>query len=132
MNSQTKGNPVVRVAALLALLAIGYLFITDITESASTSRATRPQQTVEQSNSAWIAEMQIRVKAQLKDPDGAQFRDTYVSRKMGVPLVCGHVNANNSYGGKTGFQRFAAAGDIMALEEQMAPGEMDKFWNQAC
>ena len=83
-------------------------------------------------DSAWIAEMQVRVKKQLKDPDSAQFRNTYVSRKMGVPLVCGEVNSNNSFGGKRGYQRFAAAGDLIALEEQMGAGEMEKFWRQAC
>ena len=83
-------------------------------------------------DSAWIAEMQLRVKRQLKDPDSAQFRNTYVSRKMGMPVVCGEVNSNNSMGGKSGFQRFVAAGSIIALEEQMGAGEMGKTWAAVC
>jgi hypothetical protein len=57
--------------------------------------------------------------AQLKDPQSAQFRDLYVSDSIGIGddgkdinvrtwYLCGQINAKNSYGGYTGFQRFAA------------------------
>ena len=50
------------------------------------------------------------VLQQLKDPDSAQFRDVFTSpvlNKDGAPLaICGEVNAKNSYGGYTGFQKF--------------------------
>lgn len=76
--------------------------------------------------------MQSRVRQRMKDPDSAEFRSSYLSRKSGAPVVCGEVNANNSFGGKGGYQRFVASGDIIALEEQMADGEMDKTWAAVC
>lgn len=133
MVADSRGNPVIRVAALLALLAVGYMFITDIgKEKPKAAPAGQSDQSGKAKESAWIAEMQIRVKGQLKDPDSAQFQNSYISRRTGVPLVCGRVNSNNSYGGKAGYQRFVAAGDIIAIEEQMSAGEMDKLWHQAC
>ncbi len=45
------------------------------------------------------------VKEQLKDPDSAKFKNVKVSSASGY--VCGEVNAKNSYGGYTGFTKFA-------------------------
>ena len=52
---------------------------------------------------------------QLKDPESAQFRGLRVVSYAGGAVVCGEVNAKNSYGGYGGFARFvanAAKGDI--------------------
>jgi hypothetical protein len=50
------------------------------------------------------------VKAILKDPESAQFRNLYTKSYAGKPspndAVCGEVNAKNSYGGYIGFTRF--------------------------
>jgi len=50
------------------------------------------------------------VKATLKDPESAQFRNLYTKSWTGKAspddAVCGEVNAKNSYGGYTGFTRF--------------------------
>lgn len=124
--------------ALGVIVALAVLFILSrmVSEpeqaSPATSQTASSAMTDAQRDSAWVAEMQLRVKRQLKDPESAQFRNTYVSRKMGVPVVCGEVNSRNGFGGRAGFQRFVAAGDLIALDEQMGAGEMDKFWQQAC
>lgn len=76
--------------------------------------------------------MQSRVRQRMKDPSSADFRSSRVSHKSGAPVVCGEVNANNSFGGKGGYQRFIASGSIIALEEEMAAGEMDKTWAAVC
>lgn len=82
--------------------------------------------------SAWIAEMQIRVKNKLRDPSSTQFRNTRLSRSGGIPAVCGEVNSNNAFGGKVGYQRFVSAGNIQVLEEQVADGEMQPVWDKFC
>lgn len=81
----------------------------------------------------YIALHQERIKGLLRDPDSAQFRNVYVSRSLGAPLVCGEVNARNGLGGYDGFRRFVSAGDQQAIEgSNMASPEMDKLWSQAC
>jgi hypothetical protein len=76
------------------------------------------------------AAMEI-VKSRLKDPGSAQFSDFYLSRKAGTPVMCGKVNSKNGFGGMTGPQRFIGGG-VAALEEDMAPGEMDVAWAKMC
>lgn len=124
--------------ALGVIVALAVLFILSRMVSEpeqarpATSQPASSAMTDAQKDSEWVAEMQVRVKAQLKDPGSAQFRNTRVSRRAGSPVVCGEVNSNNSMGGKSGFQRFVAAGSIIALEEQMGAGEMGKTWAAVC
>lgn len=48
-----------------------------------------------------------RLKNTLKDPDSAKFQNVRViDQKGGAQVVCGEVNAKNSFGGYTGFQDF--------------------------
>lgn len=71
------------------------------------------------------------VKAHLKDPSGAQFRNQFISTE-GAP--CGEVNAKNSFGGYTGFKRYLAASkELAAVDgETMDSGEFEKIWRQFC
>ena len=71
------------------------------------------------------------VKAHLKDPSGAQFRNQFISSE-GAP--CGEVNAKNSFGGYTGFKRYLAASkELVAVDgETMNSGEFEKTWRQFC
>ena len=67
------------------------------------------------------------VKANLKDPDSAEFRN---QRGM-----CGEVNAKNSFGGYNGFKRFMAASEELVVIEGdglMEPSEFEKAWSQMC
>lgn len=52
-----------------------------------------------------ISSAKIAVLAVLKDPSSAQFRNIYISKKTD-DVVCGEVNAKNSYGGYNGFKTF--------------------------
>lgn len=73
------------------------------------------------------------VLKRLKDPGSASFRGMFVSWASGVPIVCGYVNAKNSYGGYTGFKRFVAKGNELAfLESDMDDAEMTKTWMKFC
>ncbi len=70
------------------------------------------------------------VKARLKDPDSATFRGQVIGRS-GIP--CGEVNSKNSFGGYSGFTRYAASGGgTVFFEEDLTRGEFQKVWNQLC
>lgn len=70
------------------------------------------------------------IKAKLKDPSSAEFRNQFIGKK-GIP--CGEVNAKNSFGAFTGFRRYMVASEELAVTEaDMAPGHFDVSWSQAC
>lgn len=81
---------------------------------------------------SYIALNQERIKGRLKDPESTQFRNVFVSNTSYIsddtPMVCGEVNAKNSFGGYSGFERFVSHGSVQLLETNMADGEMDKTW----
>lgn len=57
------------------------------------------------------------VVALLKDPDSAKFRNVALKPFGDGKVVCGEVNAKNSYGGYVGFRGFAAGAYGATLEE---------------
>jgi len=48
------------------------------------------------------------VKANLKDPNSAEFKNIRLVKYLNGHVVCGSVNAKNSFGGYTGFTPFIA------------------------
>ena len=52
----------------------------------------------------------------LKDPESAKIRKARMVRYQGKILVCGEVNAKNSYGGYVGYTRFIAGAFSAVLE----------------
>lgn len=70
------------------------------------------------------------VRAELKDPDAAQFRDVRASytEEFGV-VACGRVNAKNELGGYTGFRRFVSGGRSVILEGR---DNIAEAWTEAC
>ena len=83
-------------------------------------------------DSSYIIRQQESISDKLKDPDSADFKNSFVSHQMGAPVVCGYVNARNGFGGYGGFERFISGGSIQVLESQMAEGEMDESWITVC
>lgn len=85
---------------------------------------------------AVLAEDQL--KASLKDPESAQFRERFVSRVGEGPgmALCGEVNSRNSFGGYTGFRRFIAGpapGQPTAIEgENVDRRNFQEVWRQVC
>lgn len=58
---------------------------------------------------AQVARAKELVSKDLKDPASAQFRDLFAFRYEGqddLTVVCGQLNAKNSYGGYSGFSYF--------------------------
>ncbi|MGE7204923.1 hypothetical protein ACQKJZ_04500 [Sphingomonas sp. NPDC019816] len=74
---------------------------------------------------------QRMVRNMLKDPSSAEFSEVHTGWSSGTPVTCGYVNSRNGFGGMTGRQRFIS-GNVTALEESMAPGEMGKVWDRMC
>ncbi|TQL83105.1 hypothetical protein [Delftia sp. HK171] len=57
------------------------------------------------------------VIAVLKDGESARFRNVHLKPYLQGAVVCGEVNAKNSYGGYVGFTRFAAGISGAMLED---------------
>ena len=75
------------------------------------------------------------IKHSLKDADSAKFRsvgvivpDRFDPAKVGV--VCGEVNAKNSFGGYTGFKQFVMVPAGIAIDG--ANPEFSRLWNAQC
>ena len=70
------------------------------------------------------------VRASLKDPDSAQFKDVYANYTEEYSVVaCGRVNSKNSLGGYTGFKRFVSAGKSVIIEGR---DNIADAWTGAC
>lgn len=74
-----------------------------------------------------ISKGEKAVAYSLKDPESAKFRNVRVSPYMGGYVVCGEVNAKNSYGGYTGFTRFFGDADAGTLEDSDARYPQTQF-----
>ncbi|WP_147455476.1 hypothetical protein [Solilutibacter pythonis] len=70
------------------------------------------------------------VRAELKDPDAAQFRDVRANytEEFGV-VACGRVNGKNEFGGYTGFRCFVSGGRSVILEGR---DNIADAWAGAC
>lgn len=82
---------------------------------------------------SWMEAGKDAVRAKLKDPDSAEFRNVvFVRGEDDVPVTCGEVNAHNSFGGKSGFQHFLSAGspERTWLEEEVQ--DFASLWNRFC
>lgn len=67
------------------------------------------------------------VKGTLKDPDSAKFQNERIS---GL-LVCGEVNAKNSYGGYTGYKRYIVQDGSANFDGEEHP-LFSKWWADNC
>ena len=77
------------------------------------------------------------VRAQMKDPASVQFRNVRGYNKGGMALLCGEVNAKNSFGGYTGFDHFTYLAGHMFVNKPAAgcdfcENPFNKNWNESC
>lgn len=80
-----------------------------------------------------IVVAQRLVRQRLKDADSARFANTLAVRlPSGSTIVCGHVNARNSFGGYAGDEPFIAVGQTILFESDGKSGEFAKTWNESC
>ena len=121
-------------STLIVLLCVGYIFLNSCGPEEE-KKAPPPNPAVEArlKDEEWKYFAQEEITKRMKDPESVQFRDVFVSRKSGAPLVCGLINGKNGFGGYSGFQRFISGGKVLnILETDMATGEMDKSWQEFC
>ncbi len=71
--------------------------------------------TAQEPYSEEIAAVKALIERQLKDPASAQYRDVRAFDQTGTVMVCGDVNAKNSYGGYTGFEGFVFWNDKLTF-----------------
>ena len=70
---------------------------------------------------------QESVKALLKDPSSAEFRN--------MNGMCGEVNSKNSFGAYTGFVRFIGTPDLTIIEgenPQVDQATFNEVWKKMC
>lgn len=75
---------------------------------------------VAQDDEAAVAEATTAIASKLKDPESARLRDVVrvVSPKTGkTSIICGWVNAKNSFGGYVGFRPFYVLGDMFQVRD---------------
>ena len=53
----------------------------------------------------------------MKDPSSVQFRRVEIKMFKGNRIVCGELNAKNSYGGYVGFKKFIAGVSGFLIEK---------------
>jgi hypothetical protein len=85
--------------------------------------------------SALIAQAKARISQDFKDPRSAQWRGIIVTNRNSNRLVvCGEVNATNSYGGYVGFKRFLTdLTDVStAIEDDKEGGIVRALWDLQC
>lgn len=126
------------VVALVAFVSFCTPETSD-TVAVSTSGSSKPGTTEksfadEGDQSLWIVKSQDGIKARLRDPDSAEFKDSRFYSGGKTPVVCGRVNARDGFGGYTGFERYVASGEKLAFLESdlKTPQEMDKVWSTYC
>jgi hypothetical protein len=72
------------------------------------------------------------MRDRLKDPESARFHDLVVARFSGAPVVCGHVNAKNSFGGYSGKKAFVYVSGAPIGEDDLAADAFNQQWNRLC
>jgi hypothetical protein len=85
----------------------------------------------------WIERTKDAVRARLRNPSSAEFRKVELFRPYAgrdTPFVCGEVNSENGFGGRSGFQRFIGSGNSapVFLEEEVARGEFGPVYAEMC
>jgi hypothetical protein len=118
------------LSAALILLASCSAPVSDATQADS---AAQQERAAKEDKAAWlIRRTQDGVKSRLRDPDSAKFSDVHIADFKGNMVVCGHVNAANGFGGKTGSQKFVGVGDTVFLEEEGADAVNEAWINMGC
>jgi hypothetical protein len=79
-----------------------------------------------------LAAEEAKIRETLIDPESAKFRNDFVSRKDGPPVVCGEINYKNTLGGYVGFQKFIWGEGIRLFGIDTQADEMATQWLDRC
>ena len=72
------------------------------------------------------------VASSLKDPQSAVFDDVTYRKRRGLHVLCGRVNAKNSFGGYAGFRQFIALNGLVQIHNVGQQGRWSRTWNDLC
>lgn len=86
--------------------------------------AARKEKVEEMNN---ISRGEIRMKESLKDPSSAEIRN---SRIGSSGVVCGQVNAKNSFGAYTGYKNYIQIGGITSVDD--GTSSFEQSWDKYC
>lgn len=100
--------------------------------SSSSETSVRSDRLSNSKEFVWIRANQRLIAAKLKDPESAQFGNDYVSYKVGGPIVCGTVNARNSFGGYAGPMRYIGGGETIGVFLASEVSDFDSLWRKLC
>lgn len=116
-----------RVATFLTALVLagcydGESSAVDIECREQDCRETKAKDLIEASKEA--------VRRVMKDPKSAEFRDVkyYAARWSNPQVVCGEVNAKNSYGAMAGFERFVYVSDKKEVRLESSVDDFRMTW----
>ncbi len=101
-------------------------------EAVANNAAAAARSNIDAEDSRLRSDAKEAVRANLRDPGSAEFRDVVVVRKPGSIAVCGEVNARNGFGGYTGFTQFMARDAKAALRSGPSDAAFVTRWNRAC
>ena len=82
---------------------------------------------------AWIEKGKKVVRAKMKDPTSAEFRNVFFHRGLDyMPVTCGEVSGKTRFGGDGGFRRFVSGGNplLTYLEDEVT--DFPAVWEQMC
>ena len=68
----------------------------------------------------------------LKDADSAQYREVTYRKRMGFSVLCGEVNAKNSFGGYSGYRPFLVIGSLVSIEPASDSVKWARTYNKMC
>ena len=69
----------------------------------------------------------------LKDPFSVRYRDVFLSKSPRGDIICGELNAKNSYGAYSGFKRFYSNGTTKSLDDSEKGRDVfNAAWRDLC
>ena len=131
---------------LAGLVAVGVMQTCILREKQEASRGTQPvaaapaavackeSACLDHRAIGWIDRSKKAVQVKLKDPQSAQFQSVefFPARPSAPPMVCGEVNAKNSFGGMAGFSRFISAGSVELTYLETEVSDFPVLWAKFC
>ena len=97
------------------------------------SRPTRPRPDDRVDGLLMVNDCKTIVRGRVKDRRSAEFRNVFFVRgRAGAAVVCGEVNARNSFGGYAGFERFVCNGTPELTVFQSEVSDFHNLWNKVC
>ena len=130
--SRKREKPIQLIGSLFVLVILFFLFSRQPSQTEQRQSQKSEGQTTAQ-EAASIEKGKEMVRAKMKDPASAQFRNVFFHRGLdSVPVTCGEVSGKTRFEGDGGFQRFVSGGNppLTYLEDEVT--DFSTVWEQMC